>query len=192
KVLTNGPYTVFNHILLVQQWRPNFQTSLAEISHTTVWVWHLELPIKYYDEIVLEQIGRLIGKLIKLDINTFPATKTDNARLCVEIDLRQPMGLKIQVDKITQVIEYEGLHVVYFYCGNAGHKDADCDKRRLGEDGCFGVSASLSPQFSAKNSSSQVAHAAAVDESYGSWMIVRQKFRNTNPKKSGVKPLMRK
>ncbi|GAV85474.1 DUF4283 domain-containing protein, partial [Cephalotus follicularis] len=37
-VLTNGPYMIFNHILLVQRWKPDFQPSLVEISYMAIWV----------------------------------------------------------------------------------------------------------------------------------------------------------
>lgn len=118
--LTGGPWMIFGHYLSVQKWRPNFQPSIETISTASVWVRFDELPLEYYDEEVLTDMAKLIGKPIKMDHNTAMATRGKYARFCVELNLRNPLLAKIHLGKIMQRIEYEGLHTICFYCGADG------------------------------------------------------------------------
>lgn len=48
------------------------------------------------------------------------------ARICVEIDLNQPVVGKIRVRGSWHKVEYEGLHVICSGCGYYGHVLKDC------------------------------------------------------------------
>ncbi|GAV91091.1 DUF4283 domain-containing protein [Cephalotus follicularis] len=128
-VLTGGPRMIFNHYLTVQRGRPDFQTSLVEISYISIWLRLLELHIEYCDEDVLNQVGIIIGKPIRLDDNTTLATETEYAHLCVEVDFQQSLVSKISIGKITQLVEYEGIHAICFKYGKAGHREEACGLR---------------------------------------------------------------
>lgn len=55
-----------------------------------------------------------IGKPIKVDLHTLQVAKGHFARVCVEIDLHQPVVGKV------------GLHIIYARCGYYGHVLKDC------------------------------------------------------------------
>ena len=97
---------------------------MAEISSTAIWIRLPEFPVEDYDEEVLFEVGRLIGKPLRLDINTSLATRTKFARMCVEVDLRKPLVSKGR--KMIQVLEDKGIHVICFQCGKVGHKMGEC------------------------------------------------------------------
>ncbi|XVE92288.1 hypothetical protein REPUB_Repub01dG0084000 [Reevesia pubescens] len=67
KVLTKGPWKIMDHYLIVQHWRPHFQPSQATIGSIAVWVHFPELPLEYFNEEVLMEIGRILGKPLNID-----------------------------------------------------------------------------------------------------------------------------
>lgn len=48
------------------------------------------------------------------------------ARMCVEIDISKSFIGKFKVERCTQRIEYEGIHLVCFYCKVYRHKKGVC------------------------------------------------------------------
>ncbi|XVF28970.1 hypothetical protein REPUB_Repub15cG0079400 [Reevesia pubescens] len=126
RVLTEGPWKIMDHYLTVQRWRPLFRPSQATIGSTAVWVHLPELPLEFFNEDVLMEIGRILGKPLKIDSTTALATRGKFARICVEVNLQKPLVSKIRVGKYLQRIEYEGLHTVCFHCGIVGHRSDNC------------------------------------------------------------------
>ncbi|MBA0760955.1 hypothetical protein Gotri_023665 [Gossypium trilobum] len=68
----------------------------------------------------------LIGKVVKLDIQTDNQTKGRFARLAVYINLEKPLILQVIVDGAVQLVEYEALPTVCFSCGKYGHVKETC------------------------------------------------------------------
>ncbi|GKV14724.1 hypothetical protein SLEP1_g25550 [Rubroshorea leprosula] len=75
KVLTGGPYKMFDHYLVVQPWELGFHPAQAKAPKTTQ-----------------------IGKPIKVDPTTLLATRGQFARVCVEVDLSQPLPSSVDLD----------------------------------------------------------------------------------------------
>ncbi|XVE91332.1 hypothetical protein REPUB_Repub01dG0001000 [Reevesia pubescens] len=126
RVLTKGPWKIMDHYLTVQLWRPHFRPSAASIRSTTVWVHLPELPLEYFSEDVLLEIGKLIGKPLKVDSTATLATRGKFARIYVELNLHKPLVSKVRVGKYLQRVEYEGFHTVCFHCGIVGHCSDNC------------------------------------------------------------------
>ncbi|KAJ4832480.1 hypothetical protein Tsubulata_000022 [Turnera subulata] len=55
------------------------------------WVRLPGLPLMYYDDDLLATFAQRIGKPVKIDSNTSLASRELYARMCVEIDLTQPL-----------------------------------------------------------------------------------------------------
>ncbi|KAH1031126.1 hypothetical protein J1N35_043300 [Gossypium stocksii] len=70
---------------------------------------------------IVEAIGGLIGKVVKLDFKTDRRTRGRFARLAVFINLSQPLVSQVLVDGAIQWVEYEGLPTVCFGCGKYGY-----------------------------------------------------------------------
>ncbi|KAE8672386.1 PLASMODESMATA CALLOSE-BINDING PROTEIN 3 [Hibiscus syriacus] len=99
------------------------------VSSTAVWINILGLPIEYFDEGILVNIGKLVGTPLKVDYRTVWATRGRFARICVEIELNKPLLSKVRIGKYTFNTEYEGLHMICFKCGMVGHKEDQCSTR---------------------------------------------------------------
>ncbi|KAI3835922.1 hypothetical protein MKX03_029299, partial [Papaver bracteatum] len=48
------------------------------------------------------------------------------ARLCIEIDLDQPLKPIIQVGRSKQHVEYENITNICFKCGKINHRESNC------------------------------------------------------------------
>lgn len=89
--------------------------------------------MEYYDSKILKQIGNRIGKTLRVDNNTLLHQRGKYARLCVDLDLTQPVLALFEIKERYYDIEYEGLHLLCLTCGHFGHyKDGCSDKAAAG------------------------------------------------------------
>ena len=79
------------------------------------------MPIEYYNEEALVQIGKSIGTVLRIDTHTVSETRGRFARLCVQIDVTKPLMTSIFIGKFEQSVSYEGIHRLCFDCGRVGH-----------------------------------------------------------------------
>lgn len=87
-----------------------------------------------YSEDFMMELGNLVGKALKVDINTL--AQRDNksnevaraifARVSVEVDLNKKLQSRFQVRSKVYPVEYEGLNVICFKCGLYGHNQDTC------------------------------------------------------------------
>lgn len=80
-----GPWFVGEHFLAIKPWEPYFKASEVKLSSVAMWVRLPELPIEFYDVVVLRKIGNAIGSY---------------ARLCVQVDLDKPLITSVRVGKL--------------------------------------------------------------------------------------------
>ncbi|KAK9165864.1 hypothetical protein Scep_001055 [Stephania cephalantha] len=72
----------------------------------SVWVRLPALPLEYYEEDILKDVG----------------TSKNEPNEALEL----PLISRLKIDDWTQHVAYESLHAVYFHCGRIGHTTADC------------------------------------------------------------------
>ncbi|KAF7807476.1 hypothetical protein G2W53_039637 [Senna tora] len=66
-----GPWLIADHYLIVQRWRPNFNTrDSEEVSKVAVWIRVPSLPLEFYNAHCLRRVGNLVGKTLKIDPTT--------------------------------------------------------------------------------------------------------------------------
>jgi len=126
KVITGGPWLIFDHCLAVSHWSPEFASPDAKVDRTVVWVRFPGLNLVYYDESFLLAMASAIGRPIKVDTNTLKVERGKFARVCVEVDLTVPVVGKIWVNGHWYKVQYEGLHLICTNCGCYGHLGRDC------------------------------------------------------------------
>lgn len=126
KVIAGGPWMVFDHYLVVSSWSPDFVSSTTKIEKTMVWVRFPGMNLVYYDESILLAMAYVIGKPIKVDQRTLSVDRGRFARVCVEIDLNQPVVAQIWVRGTWHKVAYEGLHILCSACGCYGHLTRNC------------------------------------------------------------------
>jgi hypothetical protein len=126
KVVTGGPWMIFDHCLSVTHWSPEFASPDAKIERTVVWVRFPGLNLVYYDESFLMAMASAIGRPIKVDTNTLNVERGKFARVCVEVDLTVPVVGKIWLNGHWYKVQYEGLHLICTNCGCYGHLGRNC------------------------------------------------------------------
>ncbi|KAL4394224.1 hypothetical protein AHAS_Ahas02G0130600 [Arachis hypogaea] len=98
------------HYLTISFWKPNFNPIEASIEYTAAWVRLPGLTIEYYEKSMLERIGNIIGRTIKVDPNTADICRGKFAKLCVELDLTARLVSHYSINVVKYVVEYEGIH----------------------------------------------------------------------------------
>lgn len=121
KVIEGGPWMIFDHYLAVFSWTPNFVSTTAKVEKTLVWIRFPGMNLVFYDESLLLAMALAVGRPIKVDEHTLKVERGIFARVCVEINLNQPVVGKIFVKGMWYNVEYEGLHMLCGKCGCYGH-----------------------------------------------------------------------
>ncbi|KAG5541128.1 hypothetical protein RHGRI_021116 [Rhododendron griersonianum] len=183
----NKVYTGPRSLLTVRKWEPDFKADMANAIKTAVWMQFPFLPYEYYDEESLIEVAEKLGKPLKVDINTIEGLRASYPRVCVELDLSQPLEVSVAVRKYDYLIEYEHVHLICFSCGRVGHRREACNlspspaPEKNGEIGNQTVGDSAN---SASPDSKAVKFNGITDDGheeigYGEWMVVS---RNKNKK----------
>ncbi|OMO69660.1 hypothetical protein COLO4_28969 [Corchorus olitorius] len=144
-----GPRFLNDRYLSVQRWVPNFRASTNQLPATmAIWVQLPELPVEYYDPVVLQQISSMIGTPIKADVHTNATSRTQYARICVEVELGKTLPSSIDIEGTTQHVGYEVKTAFCLSCGQIGHKRQSC-AINLNSEKSLSPDVSMSPEKSA-------------------------------------------
>lgn len=128
RALSGGPWMIFDHYLAVTHWSPDFVSPNATIDKTLVWIRFPGLNLVYYDESFLLAMASPVGKPVKVDSNTLKVERGRFARICVEIDLNQPVVRQVWLNGHWYKVAYEDLHIICTSCDCYGHHTRNCTK----------------------------------------------------------------
>ena len=126
KVLKGGPWFIGQQFLTIRLWEPEFKASEASFSSVAVWIRLPELPIEYYDPVMLRKIGEAIGPVLRIDAHTANGARGRFAWLCVQVNLDKPLIKTVKIGRLAQIVLYEGLNSLCFECGRIGHRKETC------------------------------------------------------------------
>ena len=126
RVLKGGPWLMGGHYLSIRGWEQNFRPEDANLSSVVVWVRLPGLLIEYYELLVLRDIGKAIGPILRIDTHTASETKGRFMRLYVQVNFDDPLVKLVKVGGIDQPVQYEGISSLCFSCGRVGHKAEGC------------------------------------------------------------------
>ena len=87
-----------------------------------------QLPIEYYHPEFLKHVGNKLGKLLKVDAITSAAIRGRYARLCVQINMTNPLLKRVNIGSFWQDIVYENLPMLCYRCGRIGHREIHCSE----------------------------------------------------------------
>jgi len=130
KVISDGPWMIFDHCLAVSHWSPGFASPEAKVKRTIIWIRFPGLNLVYYDESFLLAMASAISRPIKVDNNTLKMECGRFARVCVEVDLTLSVVGKIWLNGHWYKVQYEGLHIICTTCGCYGHLYRDCTEKK--------------------------------------------------------------
>jgi hypothetical protein len=128
KIMSDGPWMLFDHYLAVARWTPDFASPQAKVEKTLVWIRFPGLNLLFYDESFLLALTTTIGTPVKVNTNTLNVESGRFARICVEIDLTKPVVGKVWINGHWYKVQYEGLHIICAACGCYGHVTRNCTK----------------------------------------------------------------
>ncbi|EOA28675.1 hypothetical protein CARUB_v10024899mg, partial [Capsella rubella] len=129
--LTGGPWRVFGNYLMVQQWSPNFDPLKDDIVTTPVWVRLMNIPVWYYHKSILMAIAEGVGTPLRVDLTTLSLERARFARVCVEVNLSEPLKGTLLINGEWFFVAYEGLTRICSSCGLYGHLVHACPKVAL-------------------------------------------------------------
>ncbi|PPR96270.1 hypothetical protein GOBAR_AA24398 [Gossypium barbadense] len=90
------------------------------------WIRFPALPSYLYNRKIITEIGGLVGKVVKLNLNTDSRTRGRFARMAVYVNLEKPLVSQILINGRTQIVEYESLSTICFHCGRYRHVKNVC------------------------------------------------------------------
>ncbi|XP_059291044.1 uncharacterized protein LOC132044560 [Lycium ferocissimum] len=125
-VLYEGPWFVEGQFLSIKRWEPNFVPAESKIDTAAIWIRLPQLPTKFYDQRILEKVGRRIGQLVKADACPSATLRGRYVRICVEISLDVPVRTSIMIGSHKQQLLYEGEGIMCVGCGRIGHTIDNC------------------------------------------------------------------
>lgn len=108
--LTEGPWTVMEHYLTVQQWSPDFDVATNKIDRIVAWIPLSGMNIHFCHKTI-----------IKIDYNTIATQTRKFARSAVQLDLEKPLVSQFNFEGRIQKVEYENLPLICFCYGKFGH-----------------------------------------------------------------------
>ncbi|KAJ9173185.1 hypothetical protein P3X46_016348 [Hevea brasiliensis] len=117
----------------------------------------LELGNEFF--LVLREIREVIGRVVKVDYLTSDAIQGKFARITVTVNLNEPLLAKFKLMDREQLIEYESLPYICFFCGRYGHRGDLCHYKK-------------SEERDLKVNGIKVSdHAVQNERNFGPWMV---------------------
>ncbi|XP_019176864.1 PREDICTED: uncharacterized protein LOC109172167 [Ipomoea nil] len=86
-----GPWMILDHYLIVKPWEPDFDPYNDTKEKVLVWLRVPDLPAEYFDNIFLRKLGNRIRRIVRVDQATSLVSRGMFARICVELDMREPL-----------------------------------------------------------------------------------------------------
>ncbi|XP_061360020.1 uncharacterized protein LOC133304064 [Gastrolobium bilobum] len=129
--VTAGPWVLFDHYLAIRLWEPDFQSHFAAIDRILAWVCRPSFPVEYVNTELINEVGNWLGKFVKMDAATTCLVRGNFARICVELNLGEPLHAEYKIEGKLKQVEYERLHFVCFNCGKYGHRSENCPSKAM-------------------------------------------------------------
>ncbi|XP_057868067.2 uncharacterized protein LOC131075253 [Cryptomeria japonica] len=132
RVFEGGPY-FYNHVgLFIKPWHSGFNATKDLPTRVPVWVRLPWLLLEFWREDILLRIAALLGKPAAIAQNTLEKKVFSYARICVEIDLNNPLpdSLEIFIGSASwiQPLDYESLPFRCRFCHEYGHLQRQCPR----------------------------------------------------------------
>ena len=105
---------------------PSFNPCESCFGRMMVWIRPSRLNMMYFHDKATRTIAAMVGRPIKVDLVTKTMERGHFARVCVKIDLAQPVVDQVWMCDHQHAIELESLHLICSTCGCFGHVAKNC------------------------------------------------------------------
>lgn len=120
------------------KWTINFKPD-EDSPLVPVWLELPGLPANFYSNGMIQSIAGSIGHVLQVDRNTLCLTRTDVARVCVQLDVSKQPPPRVWVGAGTggnwQTVVYPSLPLFCLSCKRLGHPPSKCKKKPAAPDG---------------------------------------------------------
>ncbi|KAH1128922.1 hypothetical protein J1N35_000300 [Gossypium stocksii] len=193
--LTQDPWVVYGQYLTVQPWTRHFSPSQPYPSVVLAWIHLPNLSGYLYKQKIIEAIGGLIGKVVKLDVQTDNQTRGRFACLDVYINLENSLIFQMIVDGAVQRVEYEALSMVCFAYGKYDHVKETCLSVAV-EQNLTGPCGKPVAEMATLNEGRSddkpiVSKNGEKEPSFGLWMLVERKTSRRGKKEISAENKMK-
>jgi 14-3-3 protein epsilon len=154
RVVSGGPWSFENHMLVVNDIKPGDVYSQIPLNHMSIWVQVHQLPAGFMTRRVGEQLGNYLGGFLEYDNNNNTGFWRRYMRIRVRLDVRSPLKKEEKVkgqggEWSTVSFRYERLGIFCYLCGVIGHSHRLCPKLFIMEvdDGVRGWGQKLRAEF---------------------------------------------
>ncbi|XP_058742315.1 uncharacterized protein LOC131614777 [Vicia villosa] len=178
--MSDGPWFVYDHYLTVKEWTPDFHPENDSIVNVAVWIRISGLPVEYYDPKVLQVIGNLVGRTVKVDKNTMQSVRGKYARICVEVDISKPLLAMFELKDKSYRVEFEGLHLLCIICGKFGHYKEGCSMKKNADDDNLNTRSGKGPAVDNSLATRNTAKDDTTTDE-GPWQVVQKQRRSKKP-----------
>ncbi|MBA0736956.1 hypothetical protein Gogos_010442 [Gossypium gossypioides] len=151
-----------------------FDPSQAYPNMVITWIRFPGLLGYLYKHKIMAEIGEMVGKVVKLDMNTDNRMRGRFAWMAVYVNLEKPLVSKILINGHSQRVEYEYLPTICFHCGKYGHVKDNCSFR---SDGINMEKKTAPFKMLPENHNMVEDGKVEKNENYGPWMIVERRSR---------------
>ncbi|KAK8497113.1 hypothetical protein V6N12_037355 [Hibiscus sabdariffa] len=114
-----------------------------------------------YRKSIIQEIGKSIGLMIRIDYQTENGRHGRFVRMTVIVDLGKPLISKIFINGRVHIVEYESLPTICFHCGMYDHLQESCAMSRLTSN----VEENVTPPVTNQQRTEEC--------SFGPWMMVK-------------------
>lgn len=105
RVLDGGPYFFNAAGLYLREWVERFNLDKEDLSWAPVWIRLYSLPVEYWEEDSLQEIGNALGEFIKIAEETKISRYTSYAQICVYIHLNQACRMRFPIGTFNRMQE---------------------------------------------------------------------------------------
>ncbi|MBA0854484.1 hypothetical protein Goshw_000559 [Gossypium schwendimanii] len=167
KAPSQWPWIIYGQYLTVQLWTKYFNPNKPYSSMVLAWIRLPSLLGFMYKRRILEEVGGLVGKVVKFDLNANSKTRGRFSRMVVFIYLNKPLVSQVMVNGELQNVEYEALPTIYFACEKYGYFKDQCS------------SPMVEKNHVSKEVNGNVVNSTFEGEgsTFSPWMVVEQKSR---------------
>ncbi|KAF1897548.1 hypothetical protein Lal_00036990 [Lupinus albus] len=136
-ICATGSWNLKPGLLRLSVWTPDFNPVLQKVTHSQCWIKIYGLPQEYWCPSIIFTIAGGLGSPISLDGTTTNRAFGHFARVLVDINLKQPIPNKVQVERdgfeFLVDVEVENLPAFCTGCQSIGHLVSKCRRKGVEE-----------------------------------------------------------